>query len=619
MQNIHIPTLFQDRPLNAIDWVFARTVQRLGRCTDPWVGLAAALVSRAAGEGHVCLDLAAAHGPAVAGVARMPDGPVPETPEQWRGRLCACAAIGIPGDFRPLILDGERLYLHRYWHNEDSLTRSILARCGPPAEAVPEAELATALATIFADSDAGQQRAARVAASRWFSVISGGPGTGKTYTVARIIRLLQALHPQRPLTIHLAAPTGKAAARLQASVQAVFATGSESVDGGAAKIHPAQTLHRLLGFMPAGAKFRYHADNPLPSDVVIVDEASMIDLALMVRLMAALSAQTRLVLVGDKDQLASVEAGAVLGDICYGVSRGVDGNGGSGGPDSGRRAAAVVTDDAAYSLRAQIAVLERSYRFDARGGIGALSRAINAGQPEAALALLGDRDQETIGLTPLDGWAALAAGLEERVLAAFGPLFEGGGPGAALETLNRFRILCAVRKGPFGVEAMNGYVEQVLRAHGRIPPAAAAPSPWYSGRPVMITRNDYYQGLFNGDVGVALDSASGAEHSVRVAFPDGQDHFKQLARHQLPGHETVYAMTVHKSQGSEFDHVVLVLPDQDLPLLTRELIYTAATRARQTLHIWAPPKLLALAVTRKIQRSSGLRDALWPPFSSAAS
>lgn len=601
-----------EQPLRDIDRVFAKTVQRLGGCADPWVGLAAALVSRAAGQGHVCLDLDLAHAAALAAFPRWEGAAGPDSPHRWRERLQACAAVGQAGAYRPLILAGARLYLQRYWAYEHTLARAIRERCRAPVAAVAAEALSAATAAIFSDDDEGQRRAARVAATRRFSVISGGPGTGKTYTVARIIQLLHHLQPDRPWTIHLAAPTGKAAARLQGSVQDLLAAAGGLGANDALRLNEAQTLHRLLGFMPASGRYRHNADNPLSSDAIIVDEASMIDLALMVRLMDALAPHTRLVLVGDKDQLASVEAGAVLGDICHGIdpqssiaAPGAVADHGAG--DQGRDAG----QDAAAALAEHIVVLDRTYRFEAGGGIAALSRAINAGQADVVRALLTDGNFDGIRLTPLANRARLATDLEATVLDGFAPLFEARTPGMALAGLNRFKILCAVRQGPYGVEALNAYVTRVLRAHGRIPPAASAHSTWYPGRPVMVTRNDYYQGLFNGDAGVAMGDPEGGPDALRVVFAEGREAFRALAPHQLPDHETVFAMTVHKSQGSEFDHVVLVLPDQDSPLLTRELIYTAVTRARKSLHILAPPPLLDLAVGRRIQRSSGLRDALW--------
>jgi exodeoxyribonuclease V alpha subunit len=581
--------------ITAIDWAFAHAVRRLGPCPDPWVALAAALVSRAAAAGHVCLDLDQLHAQGLKGDHGEDFGIAAPAPQAWRQRLTACPAVGTPGDYRPLILDGRRLYLHRYYAYEHRLAREILRRCASRATAVDATRLDAILAELFPEGATDQQKAARLAAGRPFSVISGGPGTGKTYTVAKIIMLLQRLADGRPLRILLAAPTGKAAARMQEAVAALLKNEGEGQTGHAPANPEAQTLHRLLGYNPTEARFGYDADHPLTADAVIVDEASMIDLALMHQLVQAVPPEALLVLVGDKDQLASVEAGAVLGDICHGAS--VQGDAGAPSADGA----------AEKSLARHIAILSHSYRFDAASGIGALSRAINAGDADQVLALLTDGRLPAVTLRPLSDWEHVGSALEADIDQAWAPLFQNPDPGAAFACLNRFRILTAVRKGPFGVEALNARVERILRRREWMPPALAEAG-WYEGRPVMITRNDYYHELFNGDVGIAMERGG----HPQVLFPGPQGRFKTLAPHQLPEHETVYAMTIHKSQGSEFERIMVVLPDIDLPLLTRELIYTAVTRARGTIVLWADPNLLAKAVQRPIQRASGLQEMLWP-------
>ncbi|MFZ1987311.1 MAG: exodeoxyribonuclease V subunit alpha, partial [Desulfatitalea sp.] len=443
--------LYKRELIDATDWTFARTLQRLGRCDDPWVGLAAALVSRAAGAGHVCLDLQTLQRQGFQGEGAEHLMLPSLDPDEWRARLMVCAAVGVPGQFRPLILDGRRLYLHRFYTYERALARAVLDRCAAAALPTDETRLTEALAVLFPEGATDQQMAARLAATHLFSVISGGPGTGKTYTVAKIILLLQMLAPHRPLKISLAAPTGKAAARMQEAVAALLkpANGGQGKD--AATVQEAQTLHRLLGYLPSEARFRYDAGHPLSADAVIVDEASMIDLALMHQLIQALPKQARLVLVGDKDQLASVEAGAVLGDICYGVSL------------------APRPEERGRPLARQIAVLEQSHRFEARSGIGDLSRAINAGDAPRVLALLADARLPAITLRPLTDWEAMASVLEEELMVALGPMFDHPEPGTAFARLNRFKILTAVRKGPYGVESMNQRVEKALRRQGRIP------------------------------------------------------------------------------------------------------------------------------------------------------
>jgi exodeoxyribonuclease V alpha subunit len=419
--------------------------------------------------------------------------------------------------------------------------------------------------------------------------------------VAKIILLLQRLAAGRPLKILLAAPTGKAAARMQEAVATLLKQESPGQGSDESALPQARTLHRLLGYNPTEARFRYHAAQPLAADAVIVDEASMIDLALMHQLVQAVPPEARLVLVGDKDQLASVEAGAVLGDICHGAQA----------QEKGAVPDRITDGDERTSLKRHIAILAHSYRFDGGSGIGALSRAINAGDAGQALSLLADARVPTVSLRPLTDWEHFDTALEADIDHAWQSLFQPTEPGEAFESLARFKILTAVRKGPFGVEAINARVERILRRREWIA-AKTVEAGWYPGRPVMITRNDYNHGLFNGDVGLAMEAPGVSSGPVQVVFPGSQGVFKAMAPHQLPEHETVYAMTIHKSQGSEFEKIMVVLPDADLPLLTRELIYTAVTRARAAIQVWADPALLARAVQRPIQRASGLREMLWP-------
>jgi exodeoxyribonuclease V alpha subunit len=597
--SIDLDEFCRQMPLEALDWLFARAIMRLSGDHNPYLGLAAALVSRVSGQGHVCLDLEASDSVIISETeGRSRPLPAP-TAAQWRKHLEASIAVGRPGDFRPLILDGRRLYLHRYWHYENELAQSILRRCHEPPIPVAEPRFTQTLTALFGARESAQHRAARRAATRRFSIISGGPGSGKTYTIARIILLLKTLAAGAPHVIRLAAPTGKAAARMREAVENAMRECSHPAETAwietSVDTCDASTLHRLLGYSPTNGRFAYSAENHLPADAVIVDEASMIDLELMAALIRALPPAARLVLVGDKDQLASVEAGALLGDMCHGI----------GGPL--RSNLRPNKNDA--PLRHSITVLDKPYRFDPGGGIASLSGAINAGEAQAAIALLTRGKTSEVEFRPITHRQALAAALEEEVLKQLAPLYRATEAGEALAGLNRFRILAVVRQGPFGVIQLNALVEQILRQHGWIDPRHDA---WYPLRPVMVARNDYTAGLFNGDVGITFAGPSPPNDStVQVAFADGHGGVTFLAPHQLPAHETVYAMTVHKSQGSEFERVVVVLPDQDLPLLTRELLYTAVTRARGSVAIWGDPQLVAAAVRRRIRRASGLREALW--------
>jgi exodeoxyribonuclease V alpha subunit len=450
-----------------------------------------------------------------------------------------------------------------------------------------------------------------------FAVISGGPGTGKTTTVARILSLLLEQPALQPLRISLSAPTGKAAARLTASIQAVKAAMPCSERVRAMIPEQATTVHRLLQAVPGSAAYRYDRRNPLPTDVVVVDEASMVDVALMSHLVQALAPEGRLLLVGDRDQLASVEAGSVLGDICHkqqslefsasfsaqvGSLTGIR-------PDLLRQDRPDAREPG--KLADSIVVLRRSYRFDDRGGIGRLARCVNMGDAGAVFERLSDPNDPSIRWQKTEADGAFPAWLAKQVVKGYRDYLSARQPAVAIERFERFKILCAVRAGPFGVDAVNGLARRALQGANLIMPEGAAGGPWYAGRPVLITRNDYETGLFNGDMGIALPDPEAETDRLFVFFPNLPGSPKRFEPLHLPAHETAFAMTVHKSQGSEFDDVLLVLPDRDSPLLTRELVYTAVTRARRSVTLLGRKSILSAALSRSIVRTSGLEEGLW--------
>ncbi len=604
--------------LNDLDWHFARLIGRLAASTAPELALAAALASHATGQGDICVNLRQWARRAQWRINTQPEiaGPLLALPpiDDWLAALRASPVVGQPGERQPLVLDGRgRLYLYRYWAYEQHLAEALLhrARAAPPLH--DAARLRADLDRLF-PPDPGlrgpdwQKVAAAVAACKQICVISGGPGTGKTSTVLRILALLTGQSGERPLRIALAAPTGKAAARMQESIRAA----KPGLDLDAAHLEripeEASTLHRLLGANPDATRFRYNRDHPLPLDVLVVDEVSMVGLALLARTVEALPAEARLILLGDKDQLASVEAGAVLGDLCAGAGR--------FSPDFHARLAALTGmslpsgRESTSPLGDATVLLRHSYRFGADSGIGALARAVNRGRAAQALDLFEHTPQQDIAWRDLAEPAALAAQLGPPVVAGFAPYLEAvqanQAPAQVFACFNRFRVLAALRNGPFGVEALNRLCEAALQAHGLIDSHQL----WYPGRPVMIVRNDYNLRLFNGDVGIALADAAAPEH-LRVFFLDSDGRLRGIAPARLPVHETVYAMTVHKSQGSEFEQVLVVTPDQPSPVLSRELIYTALTRARRQAVFYGAGTVFAAAVLRRLQRSSGLRDRLW--------
>jgi exodeoxyribonuclease V alpha subunit len=419
--------------------------------------------------------------------------------------------------------------------------------------------------------------------------------------VARLLALLLEQPGGKTLRMALAAPTGKAAARLTESIRSAREALSTGAAIRGAMPEAAVTIHRLLGVWAGRPGFRHHAGNPLALDVLVVDEASMVDLSLMTRLVEALREDARLILLGDRDQLASVEAGSVLGDICERAGE---------MPWSARQAeriASLTGEDVGAGGRDpngiadNVVLLRHSYRFAAGGAIGALAAAVNAGRADAVAEALHDNG-EAVRIDPHSNREPVPS---SQYVESFRDLVAEGDPERALAGFDGFRVLCALRAGPAGVVAVNAAVEAALRQAGLVRGAGE----WYQGRPVMITRNDYALGLFNGDIGICLpDSERDGEPMVWFRMAEG---LRPVSPARLPAHETAWAMTIHKSQGSEFDHVLLVLPETDHRLLTRELLYTAITRARRSLEIRSPAGILDAAVSRRIHRESGLAELLW--------
>lgn len=597
----------QDAEFSDLDRHFGRLIARFSPRADPGLTVAACLASRATGGGDVCVDLGKYAGRAVPGF-----GLTAPALDDWIASLINSPAVGRPGDFRPLVVDGRgRLYLYRYWDYEQRLAGNLLARAAAAADGVNETLLRAGLARLFpAPQDAEQKLAAAMAVLRRFCVISGGPGTGKTFTVVKILALLAEQAQGRRLAVGLAAPTGKAAARVQEAID--LALDRLDLDPAARACIPAEasTIHRLLGARPDSVYYRHHRDNLLPLDVLVVDEASMADLALMAKLVEALPARARLILLGDKDQLASVEAGAVLGDICAGSGW---------SPEFAVRLVAVTEvsgreiapgGDHRLPLADSITLLNRSYRFGADSGIGTLAQLVRRGEGEAALRLLQGGARSDIAwrtLAPAELKASLAASVPERLAPYLDAVRAGAAPKEIFERFNAFRVLCAHRSGPAGAGTVNRAIEEALDDRNLID----ARQPSYAGRPVMVTRNDYNLQLFNGDVGIMLPDPDAAGR-LRVFFPGREGDMRRFAPARLPEHETVYAMTVHKSQGSEFGHVLMILPGEVSRVMSRELVYTGLTRARDHVEVWGSAAVFAQAVQRRLTRASALQDRLWP-------
>jgi exodeoxyribonuclease V alpha subunit len=583
---------------------FAAYLSRLDDATEEAVRWAAQLAYQAVTDGHVCirLDDYAGSEAVVEDDATVVLPPLGE----WLATLRKSRLIGAPGSFAPLMLEADnRLYLTRYWHYEKTVADSLKALAESPCLEVDAGKLRAELDLLFSlntEVPDRQKVAAAVAVLKQLCIISGGPGTGKTSTVVRILAALQSQAGEKPLRMALSAPTGKAAARLQEAIREQKAKLPVPQAVRDDLPETASTLHRLLGARPDSVYFRHNRKNPLPLDVLVVDEASMIDLALMAKLIDALPKNARLIMLGDKDQLAAVEPGAVFGDLCrsFGYS-----------PTFRERLYAVSGVEISSgdlftpALSDCVALLTHSHRFGSESGIGQLARLINAGRAKDAMELLARGRHPEIHWEPArrHGSADLVARMESGYRAFFTAVDSGVEAKEILRAFGRFRVLTAHREGDSGADGINRLFEERLHAGRRLRHGTR----WYPGRPVIVTRNDYDLRIFNGDIGVTLETAAG----LRVFFEDADGHIRGFAPARLPEHETVYAMTVHKSQGSEFDEVLLALPDIESPVLDRPLIYTAITRARHRVEIQGSRKILEEAIKRVPDRSSGLRERLW--------
>jgi exodeoxyribonuclease V alpha subunit len=638
-----VAQLTENGRLRRLSGAFARFIATLGASPPPLM-VACLLLSELEGRGHSCLllDELALDPAGLMGweldewkALAAAGAPLPRNLKGWLTQLAACDQVWQVGDLdfdQPLVLDGSRLYLRRYWRDERLVAHTVNTRARQ-LRAVDTHAVRRWIDILFAterrngdDHGAGpdwQKIACAIALRGSVSIITGGPGTGKTYTVARLLALLFAVSEDAARQrIALAAPTGKAAARLKQSIDKALGELADRVDKveNAAlplreltgRMGAARTLHSLLGARPDTRSFAYHRANPLDVDVLIVDEASMVHLEMMAALLDALPEGATLILLGDKDQLASVEAGAVLGDLCRDAQAGAY----SAETIDYARAASGEAIPGQYAgrggaLSQQTVMLRRSRRFG--GPIGQLALAVNAGDVERAEEVLragGDEvrwlehaHQHHVVQLAVDGYQGYLNLMRE------GP---GGGPHDAwvatvLQRFESFRILCAVREGEWGVTGLNEAIEQRFDALGLIRKRGE----WYLGRPVMITRNDYGTGVFNGDIGLTLYDPA-RPGSMRVYFLEGERVRSVLAT-RLRHIETAYAMTVHKSQGSEFRHTVMVLPKEKSAVLARELVYTGITRASAKFTLVAPNgALLAEAMLKKTQRASGLQEMLAP-------
>lgn len=584
----------QENWLREIDLYFAKFMAELSEGSKE-VFIASLLLSKATGDGHVCLDLSEVAGKEgsffIKGLDRYETIRYPKL-KDWIDALLSSNVVGRPGEYKPLILDDKfRLYMYRYWRYEDILIQELKKRVLRRKEIPDFSILRRFLNCIFSENNYmdSQVISSLIPIFSFFCVITGGPGTGKTSAVVKILSLLIAVYKLKK--IFLSAPTGKASARLKQAVS--YLKQELKIDSPIKDIIPTDsfTIHRMLGYMPSSSSFLYNSENKLSADVVVVDEASMVDLPLMSKLMQALPEDATLIILGDKDQLSSVEPGSVLGDICAGAT---------GFPS-------FIKDKYNWKGRLDDCIVEfkKSYRFDERSGIYLLSQAINKGEKEKVIDILINKTYSDISFKKLPKPEALKKCLEKIVLREYSSYLKTKDPYEAIMRFESFRILCPIRWGNYGVRHINSLVEQILQEHLLIYPNNV----WYPGRPILITENSYELGLFNGDIGIIMEDPDSGD--IRAFFIDPDGNIRKFLPIRLPAHETVFAMTVHKSQGSEFDNILFILPDIYAPVITRELIYTAVTRAKKFVEIWGTLNVIEKGVDSKLKRSSGLRDALW--------
>jgi exodeoxyribonuclease V alpha subunit len=568
------------------DHYFGEFINSQATSPSKSVYCAAALASNLLREGHIWYNLSE-FSEKMYSTADNPDA-VAQFPElkSWLEDLLCAGVTTNSGEYKPLILENESISLYRYWNYERQAAEMIKKIASYEHEKFPESEIQRSMQSICGELqlDQHQYEAISTAVYNSFTVITGGPGTGKTTTVARIVAVLKQLYGKSPCRIALAAPTGKAAMRLGESLQhALTVIASDNASKEHITVEP-QTIHRLLGTIPGSICFKHNRQHPLPFDLVIIDEASMVDISLMAKLLDAIPPGCRLILLGDKDQLASVEAGSVLADICK-------------IPDLPLNPDTFKTPDNQRRSPVSLVTLTKSFRFQKDSGIGQLAESINSGSVESALAVLNRSNQCQFRI--ITDIKSLHRELILQTKRWLEQLISVKEPEKALNLINDSRILTTLRHGMWGAESINDIIKETCRSAGY----QHEQSLLFDGMPIMVTSNDYRNDLFNGDTGVIFRQAS----HFYAYFRDRSDSVRSITLRSLSSWEPSFAITVHKSQGSEFAHTLFVLPPVDTPLLSRELIYTAVTRSRTSISILGNEPVLKAGIARTTKRSSGLK------------
>lgn len=602
--------------ISLVDKYFGRFVFQQAKKPSFELFLAAILTSYRMNQGDVCIDLSKVANQSYALFFEGMTGYFPSY-EFWRTKLLESEVVSVADRFAPLVFEEPYLYLYRYWYYEKELAKELTPRIFERGHLKYPEKLQETLNRYFPvdTRETDWQKMATVSALlKKFCLISGSPGTGKTTTVIKILAVLIE-HLSTPPRIQIAAPTGKAAARLQEAILSSKQSLNCSETIKSLIPEKVSTIHRLLEYVPARHQFIHQSNNPLPADILVVDEASMIDLALMAQLVSALKAETRFILIGDQNQLTSVEAGWVFGNLCE--AREEQGYSADFIQQLQYFSPVPLTlplgTETFPTLSDCIVLLSKNFRFKENSGIRYLSHCVLEGKKEEAQTVLQQNIYEDIQWFQLseseETLTSAYTYLQEQILEGFRSYLSlpEKDVSAIFKAFSQFRLLCALVKTEAGTENMNLFVEHLLQEANLIRKKEG--SPWYRGRPVMIMHNDYALQLFNGDVGIALEDVH-SSRGLKVYFPDVQGNYRAYLPERLPHHETAFAMTVHKSQGSEFDKIVFVFPFQSSPILSRELLYTAITRAKQAVCILGKQSLFEQAIQHRENRVSGLKAKL---------